>query len=155
MTTLTRPLPGPDATEALGAALHAALPAGVVFLRGDLGAGKTALARGLLRARGVEGAVRSPTYTLIEPYTTPDGPVVHLDLYRLADPEELALLGIEDLLEPEALLLVEWPERGGGALPSPDVTVGLRHDGAAREARIEAHTESGRRALAALSSESA
>ncbi len=147
MTTLTRPLPDPAATEALGAALHGALPAGVVFLRGDLGAGKTALARGLLRARGVEGAVRSPTYTLIEPYTTPDGPVVHLDLYRLADPE--------DLLEPEALLLVEWPERGGGALPSPDVTVGLRHDGAAREARIEAHTESGRRALAALRSESA
>jgi tRNA threonylcarbamoyladenosine biosynthesis protein TsaE len=97
-----------------------------VFLRGDLGAGKTTLVRGLLRALGYRGPVRSPTYTLIEPYEVGDTRIHHLDLYRLGDPEELEFLGIRDLLDGRGLLLVEWPERGGGILPNPELTVDIR-----------------------------
>lgn len=99
------------------------------FLNGQLGAGKTTLVRGLLRALGVEGAVRSPTYTLIEPYEVGDGPrpkrVFHLDLYRLADPEELDYLGWREALGDGGLLLIEWPERGAGVLPPPDLYIDL------------------------------
>nr|WP_328988132.1 tRNA (adenosine(37)-N6)-threonylcarbamoyltransferase complex ATPase subunit type 1 TsaE [Thiorhodovibrio winogradskyi] len=99
----------------------------LVFLHGELGAGKTTLVRGLLRAYGVEGAVRSPTYTLIEPYeirieSTPRR-IFHLDLYRLADPEELDYLGWQELLGDGGLLLIEWPERGAGVLPPPDFSL--------------------------------
>lgn len=143
------------ATEALGAALAAVLPEGVVYLHGDLGAGKTTLARGLLRARGVAGPVRSPTYTLLEPYATAAGSVLHLDLYRLADPEELYFLGVEEIEVTGTLALVEWPGRGAGVLPPADLSVTLGYVGAARRATVRAETARGRGAVAALDSGSA
>lgn len=100
------------------------LPAMVHFL-GELGAGKTTFVRGMLNALGHAGRVKSPTYTLIESYQLSVGPVHHLDLYRLSDPEELYYLGFEDLLSDAALILVEWPERGAPLLPAADVTIEL------------------------------
>lgn len=92
-----------------------------VTLEGQLGAGKTALARALLRALGYEGVVRSPTYTLVESYQLPGLQVFHLDLYRVADPQELEFLGIEDIFQAKALCLIEWPDKGAGFLPKPDL----------------------------------
>ena len=142
-----------EATGRLGRALARSLPADrnlVVYLEGDLGAGKTTLARALLQALGVSGAVRSPTYTLIERYPTATGEVAHLDLYRIADPEELFFLGLDDLAASARLWLVEWPERGRGALPCPDLELGLRVVGGGREARLEPVSEAGALWLAAL-----
>ena len=140
------------ATLAAGARLARALPAlpgaeaVVVWLEGDLGAGKTTLARGLLRALGVTGSVRSPTYTLVEPYRTPAGPAVfHLDLYRLADPEELEMLGYRELLEGGSLLLVEWPQRGRGWLPAADLVLVLGAEGDGRCLRAEPRSDFARR----------
>lgn len=138
-TSLTLDIVGEGEQLALGARLARAIAgrAGVIYLRGELGSGKTTLVRGLLRALGHTGAVRSPTYTLIEPYDGVEPPVVHLDLYRLSDPEELDYLGLRDLLGRAALLLIEWPERGAGALPRPDLEVRLEHAGAARRAVLQ------------------
>lgn len=125
------------ATERLGAAIAAAFDGavrGVILLRGDLGAGKTTLARGCLRAFGVPGTIKSPTYTLFEPYAVGRTQVLHMDLYRLADPDELWQLGLDAYPPEEALWLVEWPERAGGGLPAAVLEVELRHCGARREA---------------------
>lgn len=133
-----------EATEALGHALAVhAPPRAVVFLEGDLGAGKTTLARAFLRALGVTGAVRSPTYTLIERYVVPSGEIAHLDLYRIADPGELEFLGLDDLAADARLWLVEWPERVAGALPAPDLHVHLRVDGLGRQATLRGLTPVG------------
>lgn len=94
-------------------------PGEVVYLSGDLGVGKTTLARALIRALGFDGRVKSPSYGLIESYTTPSAEVAHLDLYRLGDPQEVEDLGLERYLGPRAIVLVEWPERGFGYLPVP------------------------------------
>ncbi len=118
-----------EETEALGAKIARAMPPDeglkVVYLAGDLGAGKTTLARGFLRERGVRNAVRSPTYTLVEAY--PLGPVtfLHLDLYRLNGPAELENLGLRDWADAGYVWLIEWPERGAGRLPPPDLSVKL------------------------------
>ncbi len=116
-------------TEAFGAELARALPPGdgfrVIGLSGDLGAGKTTLARGFLHARGVQGPVRSPTYTLVETYVAGARTYVHLDLYRLSEPSELENLGLRDWAGAGCLWLIEWPERGAGRLPEPDVSVRL------------------------------
>ena len=128
-------LPDSAATERVGAALAPLLlsrPGGMIHLQGDLGAGKTTLSRALLRALGVHGAIRSPTYTLVEPYEPSGRRVLHLDLYRLADPEELYGLGVLDEAPPAAWWLVEWPERGGALLPPPDLLLQLGHAGASR-----------------------
>lgn len=137
-------LPSAESTEALGARLaklFASRPGGVIFLQGALGAGKTTLARGLLRALGVTERVRSPTYTLIEPYALTGRPVLHMDLYRLADPGELDQLGLDDQPPDHALWLVEWPERGLQRLPKPDLSVELITLPAGRRALIHATAE--------------
>lgn len=130
-------LADPDATDALGRALANALPAGaVVFLRGDLGAGKSSLARALLRARGVTGPVKSPTYSLVERYATDGGEALHLDLYRIRDAAELEFLGLDDGGALPRLWLVEWPEKGYGSLPAPDLLVELEVAGSGRRATL-------------------
>lgn len=124
-----------DATEAMGAALarcSALEQVRRIHLEGDLGAGKTTLVRGLLHALGHRGAVRSPTYTLLEPYEFQDLTVLHLDLYRVADPEELEYLGLREQSDARTLWLVEWPERGSGWLPSPDLVIVLDREGEGR-----------------------
>lgn len=128
------------ATERLGAQLARHLQgrgAGVVYLEGDLGAGKTTLARGFLRALGVTGAIRSPTYTLIEPYRIGELDVLHLDLYRLQSPDELLNLGVSDYPPERCLWLLEWPQRGTGRVPPADIRVRLLHQGDCRLATIE------------------
>lgn len=128
MLSQTLQLPTPAATDAAGAALAAVLAddlRGLVTLEGDLGAGKTHLARAMLRQLGVVGAVRSPTYTLIEPYEVDAGRVLHLDLYRLAAPEELLSLGLDDDPPTRSLWLLEWPDRASGLLPPPRLSVHL------------------------------
>lgn len=146
-------LPAIEATEALGRALAATRPAlAVVHLQGDLGAGKSTLARALLRALGVEGAIRSPTYTLVERYAIPEGEAWHLDLYRIGDAGELDFLGLDDTVA--TLWLVEWPERAGAALPQADLRVELTTLRLGREARLLAGTAEGERWLAHLAASS-
>ncbi|SEL91460.1 tRNA (adenosine(37)-N6)-threonylcarbamoyltransferase complex ATPase subunit type 1 TsaE [Halomonas daqiaonensis] len=133
--------------ECLGRALEGQ---GRVHLTGELGAGKTTLTRGILRACGHQGAVKSPTYTLVEPYELDGVRVHHFDLYRLGDPEELEFIGGRDLLAEDALCVIEWPERGEGWLPAPDLEVVLRLAGNGREALLEARSEHGQAVLERL-----
>ncbi len=140
------------ATEAFGARLAACCGGGlVVFLSGELGAGKTTLVRGLLRALGHVGPVKSPTYTLVESYQPGEFPLHHFDLYRLADAEELEWLGIRDLMSPEAVCLFEWPQRGRGLLPSADLLLTLAYHSPGRRVTVEAHTARGEALLGCLS----
>jgi tRNA threonylcarbamoyladenosine biosynthesis protein TsaE len=129
-------LPDAGATERLGAALAASAPVpAVAHLHGGLGAGKSTLARAWLRALGVQGAIRSPTYTLVERYPlAPGGDALHLDLYRIAQAGELEFLGLDDA-EP-ALWLVEWPERGGAGLPPADLRISLQVEGSGRRVEL-------------------
>lgn len=137
-------LEGEAAQDAFGRRIAEHLsPPCVIYLQGDLGTGKTTLIRGLLRGLGHAGPVRSPTYTLLEPYELQSMQLYHLDLYRLGDPEELELLGLRDLLEPGSVLCVEWPERGTGVLPPPDLTIRIEHDDSARELDLIAQTPIG------------
>jgi tRNA threonylcarbamoyladenosine biosynthesis protein TsaE len=138
MSTLTRYAPDESAMDALGRCLaRGARCAGVIYLQGDLGTGKTTLVRALLRGLGCQGKVRSPTYTLVEPYPLDGLTVYHLDLYRLASPEELEWIGIRDLQAGPALLLIEWPELGAGMLPPADLQVSLGYRNSGRELRFE------------------
>ena len=133
-----------EATEAFGRRLSACQQVGaLIFLQGDLGAGKTTLVRGYLRGLGHKGPVKSPTYTLIEPYQTGQGNLYHLDLYRLSDPEELEWIGIRDLFDGESVCLIEWPQRGEGMLPVPDLQVSLVVEGRGRRLTLEALTACG------------
>jgi tRNA threonylcarbamoyladenosine biosynthesis protein TsaE len=135
---LARSIPG---AAAMGAVRSSAAQTGaVVYLQGELGAGKTTCVRSLLRALGVAGLVRSPTYTLVETYPLAVLTCVHVDLYRVQSPTEVDELGLRDLTGPGSLLMVEWPERGGGALPPADLNVTLEYAGEARQARLEAKT---------------
>ena len=140
-----------DRQVAFGACLGRALEGrGRVHLTGELGAGKTTLTRGILRAYGHAGAVKSPTYTLVEPYALDGVLVHHFDLYRLGDPEELEFIGGRDLLAEDALCVIEWPERGEGWLPAPDLEVRLRLADTGREALLAARSAHGRAVLERL-----
>jgi tRNA threonylcarbamoyl adenosine modification protein YjeE len=150
-------LPSACETEQLGAALARNCPwderePRIIFLSGELGAGKTTLAAALLHALGVEDTVRSPSYALIETYAARAGEAVHIDLYRLQGTEELQQLGLRDYLNGRTLLLIEWPERAPGALPGPDLQVRLEPSEVAgasgRSAGIEARSSAGERWLA-------
>ncbi len=145
-------LPDAAATERLGHRLATSMPAGSVLgLRGELGAGKSTVARALLRALGVIGPIKSPTYTLVEQYSLPDGDALHLDLYRIAEPAELDFLGLADLAGRALCWLVEWPERGGKALPPGDLDLLLQVSGEGRRANLAASTAKGRVWLEELS----
>jgi len=139
------------ATDALGAALAQTRPeTAVVLLHGDLGAGKSSLARAMLRSLGVAGAIRSPTYTLVERYPlATGGEAWHMDLYRIGDPGELEFLGLDG--DEAVLWLVEWPGRGAGVLPPADLEVCLQVVGDGRSVRLEAGTVAGRDWLGRLS----
>lgn len=137
-------LTGVPDTEALAARLVATAPQpAVVYLHGDLGAGKSTLARAWLRRLGVQGAIKSPTYTLIERYPVPQGLAAHLDLYRIAAADELDFLGLDELAAEASLWLVEWPERGGRALPAADLHLHLAVAGEGRDAELRAGTPAG------------
>jgi len=116
----------------------------VLFLRGDLGTGKTTFARALIQALGYDGRVKSPTFGLLETYTVSGLEILHLDLYRIAQARELEFLAIRDLLVGNSLLLVEWPERGESALPKPDLVLSLDHEGAGRIASLNAPSDAGK-----------
>jgi tRNA threonylcarbamoyladenosine biosynthesis protein TsaE len=153
--SLTVRLSDAGATEALGAALARSFPgaaqaAVVLYLRGELGAGKTTCVRAMLHALGVEGTVRSPTYTLVEPYQAGSMNFIHIDLYRLRESLEADELGIRDYCEPKTLLLIEWPEKGGLAVPPADVAVHLEYEGNARRAALSTHGGVGGKWLANL-----
>lgn len=134
----------------LGARLAALLPAtAVVFLHGDLGAGKTTLVRGLIQSLDPGRRVKSPTFTLVEPYESLPIPVYHFDLYRLADPQELELIGARDYFA-GGRVLVEWPDKAQGQLPAPDLEVFIDHRQDSRRLRFEAAAPALQQALVEL-----
>jgi tRNA threonylcarbamoyladenosine biosynthesis protein TsaE len=151
MPTVEREVAGVDDMERLGKELGDRLGGNrLIYINGPLGAGKTALVRGMLRARGHTGAVKSPTFTLVEPYAFRDLVFYHFDLYRLKDPGELEFLGVRDYLHGKGVCVVEWAERAQNALPTPDVDIMITPTGTGRMVRITAHTESGQTLLDAL-----
>jgi tRNA threonylcarbamoyladenosine biosynthesis protein TsaE len=149
--TFSLDLPDEVATQALGARLGRILMPGLtIWLSGDLGAGKTTLARGLLRELGFAGRVKSPTYTLVELYSLTRFNLYHFDLYRFADPNEWEDAGFRDCFNPASVCLVEWPEKAGDLLPAPDLVVGLEFLDEGRCAHIDGLTEAGRACVTRL-----
>lgn len=134
--------------EQFGACLSPLLGQKVLLtLEGELGAGKTILVRGLLRGAGYPGPVKSPTFSLVEPYEIGTGKVFHFDMYRLRDPEELEYIGIRDYLSAPALCIVEWPEKAGNFLPVGDIHIMIKRTGQGREVKIQAQTEHGQKLI--------
>jgi tRNA threonylcarbamoyladenosine biosynthesis protein TsaE len=146
--------PSEQDTEEWGARLARTRPAdrqlAVLFLTGELGAGKTTLVRGYLRAQGVTATVRSPTYTLVELYRLAGFTVLHADLYRLQDPQELEALGLREWAQEGYQWLIEWPERGRGHLPPPDLTLSFHVSSDAHLIDLQAHSGFGERWLREL-----
>ena len=151
MVSLNTFLPDEAATLALGAAIAPALEPGLVFyLRGELGAGKTTLARGVLRGLGYGGRVKSPTYTLVELYTVSRLDLHHFDFYRFQDPREWIDAGFRETFNGRNVCLVEWPERAAGLLPPADVEIVLESSGSGRSATLRAGSPQGERCLKQL-----
>ena len=160
MTTIDLHLNDAAATEAFGARLAPTLHGGmVVTLAGDLGAGKTTLVRGVLRALGWAGPVKSPTYTVVEHYAFSSLYFYHFDFYRFTDPDEWETTGFADCFRPDAVCLIEWPERVADHLPPADVVLALAHprdaEAGGRELTAAAHPEAGERCLTAMTSSTA
>ena len=144
MNRFTKHLLDQDATVEIGGQLASALKqATLIFLHGDLGAGKTTFSRGVIQGLGHKGNVKSPTYTLVEPYELQGINAYHFDLYRLADPEELEFMGFRDYLEQKAVCLIEWPQKGQGLLPQPDLDIELQYRDEQRQIIITANTNIG------------
>ena len=151
MTSVTLFLANEDDTVEVGRKLAQVITAPfTLYLTGDLGAGKTTLSRGLIQGLGHTGAVKSPTYTLVEPYELNGMDIYHFDLYRLLDPEELEFMGIRDYFTDRSLCIVEWPDRGHGLLPEADIHLHLKYDNTGREINIEAKSQLGQVLLAKL-----
>lgn len=148
-------LPDSGATESLGRALAQSFPGAaagaILHLRGELGSGKTTCARSLLHAVGVVAPVRSPTYTLVDTYGVAELVCVHVDLYRVQSASEVEELGLRDMIGPGYLMLIEWPEKGGVAVPKADLLLQLVYRGEARSAALAAVSETGKRWLEKLS----
>ena len=135
---MQRYLDSTEATEQFGAELFKSVPSKcLIFLQGDLGAGKTTMVRGFLRAAGYSGTVKSPTYTLVEEYVIGGRKIFHFDLYRVVDPEELEWIGIRDYFDQDSVCFIEWPDKGKGFLPNPDIIITLKPQGLARSVNIE------------------
>lgn len=144
----TEKLQSAEQTVAFGGRLSEACSEPIcIYLHGDLGAGKTTLTRGFIQALGHQGKVKSPTYTLVEPYELADWQVYHFDLYRLGDPEELEFMGIRDYFVGNSHCLVEWPERGEGILPQADIDLTLTYVGQQRVIELRANNDLGIRVL--------
>lgn len=153
MVALHTHLPDEAATLALGAALSPCLEPGLVFfLKGDLGAGKTTLVRGVLRGLGYAGRVKSPTYTLVELYTVSRLDLHHFDFYRFHDPREWIDAGFRETFNGRSVSLIEWPEKAGDLLPSADVEIALESSGSGRNASLRSSSPQGGRCLACLES---
>ncbi len=145
------PLKNEAGTVNFGAKVATAIEGGeIIFLKGDLGAGKTTFVRGFLNALGHSGNVKSPTYTLIEPYSINGRNIYHFDLYRINDPEELEAMGIRDYCDGESICLYEWPEQGQGVLPDADIILSLSHADSGREVEIESNSAKGRQILSRI-----
>ncbi len=156
MTEKTFTLADETATVSMGSRLATVtkqlnLDSLIVFLNGDLGAGKTTLTRGFVQGMGHKGNVKSPTYTLVEPYELPPWHVYHFDLYRLGDPEELEYMGIRDYFSQKSCCFIEWPEKGTGILPQQDLIINLQYLEEQREITLQATSANGEAVVAALS----
>jgi tRNA threonylcarbamoyladenosine biosynthesis protein TsaE len=158
LAALARHLPDEAATEALARALAARLlppaaPGGRIYLQGELGAGKTAFARALLRTCGVSGRIKSPSYALLESYKVSNLYFYHFDFYRFGDSREWLDAGFRELLQADAVALIEWPERAGGLLPQPDLRIALSYAEPGRDALLTAHSARGLSWLNALAAQ--
>ena len=151
MPSLTRFLPAESDTLAFGAALAPHLQGGmVVYLTGELGAGKTTLARGILRGLGYTGRVKSPSYAIVEPYSFSRLYLYHFDFYRFVKPEEFEEAGFREQFNPDSVCIVEWPEKAAGFVHAADIKIRIKASGSGRELEIDADTEVGRRCLKRL-----